>query len=499
MKLRLLILSLICTAAFSCGKETVEKNGDSVKSQIGFSTQLTKGATTTGPAVLAGSGGFNVWAYSHSAVWNSASDKSAIIDGVNVTGTVVGGDNVSWSYSNPVDWPVNKYVSFFAYGPASSGVISGVTAEGVPVMNFTVNANVKDQQDLLVANPVYNQTGPMYSYANPVTLMFSHALSRIVFSGMIMDQTDTRAIKVKKIVINGIYSKASRTLASPAEWDVDESVIANYTLQISGAEGELQDVTLAADPNPKDITSDNGYLFLLPQKIARESADPTMDVTLEIDGVEVTYSSVLFSPDEWFPGKSYNYQLIVDGNDLKIIMVDTDIELDDWNISIMIQPVPLGLDSLKNHNRINSALKALVHLNIEGGAGNIQSLVDSCDYYAIYLKDNINHDITINMDSAVYLNGFTEGETVIFDAKKIVNEWGSDEVSGDNYTFRILFDDANWAIQNAAQPYDPLNPTVPTLDAVTYATTKNDTVSLPNMNDPSGYIQNKGSIILKRK
>jgi hypothetical protein len=521
MKPRLILLSLLAAAVVSCGDESNEKNGVG-NPQIGFSTQLpTKGSMTNSPAGLAGKGGFNVWAYTHSDTWVSATDKTALLDGTTVTGS---DDGQVWSYGAPADWPISGYVSFFAYAPASSATVTGTTSDGIPALNYTVSSDATSQNDLLFASPIYNQRGAMYSYAKNVSLYFNHVLSRISFSGLLLNERENRIIKVKQVVLNGIYEKGSTALSYPVSWTPDEGSLSSYTVGIET--GELADQRLTN--NAEDLTTANGYLFLIPQIIARDTGlDPTMDVTLYIDnspddgednGVDITYSSIVFSPGEWLPGKSYNYQIILDGDHLRIIVIDTDMVLEEWSISVVIQPVPLVAlqesstdeerESAKTKDlaRIKSALAGFAYVkNNEIGTDMQQDM----QYFGLFLANSLNHDLEIDMtpyeDSA---NGFKEGDVVMFDAKKVLNEWGSyyaeDDVNEENpinYTLKIKYDTSKWSLENAAQPYAPGDdPASPTLDAVTYATTlvtEKGEVS-PNQNNPSPYIMNKGSIVLKR-
>lgn len=479
MKPHFLILSLVCAVAFSCGRESVEKGGDDAKIEINFLTQLSaRGAIIADPALLADRGGFNVWAFRHDVKWHSTYPYAIpipLLDNRKVTG-IADGSNVTWSYGTPMDWPENKYISFFAYGPADSAAPNGKDGWDVPIIDFAVNATVQNQVDLLIASPLYDQMGPTYANSRPVNIFLNHVLSRIVFSGVLMNVDDGRVIKVKEIVFKELYYRGSTALTYPVSWSVVETATNSYTLRLS--EGNLKDATLST--TGRDISSDNGYLFLMPQKIARDAGkDPTMDVTLEIDGIDVLYSSLVFSPNEWLPGKSYNYQLLVDGNDLKIIMIESDLALVEWTSNLMIQPVSLTNSPDKNIANIKSALSSLAYLH-----SNPTDLpAENCKYFALYLKNDFNHDLTIDM--APYNDSFHTGETVMFDAKKIIGDWGNDGdgQSPKNYKFEITYDPTRWELGAAMQPDGP------DVDGVSGATTTT----------PKNYIRNKGSVILVKK
>lgn len=479
MKSRLFILSLVCVAAFSCGKESTERSEDGMGQQICFSPLLTKGTVISDPGVLATQGGFSVWVYSHVDKWASnPAVKTPLLNGVAVTGSG-SGNNVSWSYNDPVNWPLNEHASFFAYGPAGSAVVGGSTGEGVPILNFTVQNTVQNQRDLLISTPVYDQQGILYSYAKPVNILFNHVLSRIVFSGLLLNDDQSKEIKVKSITLKGLYNKGAAALSMPVSWDVDETSTGNYELTI--ARNNLNNVALSSIS--KNISSESGQLFLMPQTIARaQESEPTVDVVLSIDGSDYSYSRQLFSPDEWLPGKSYNYQIIIDGDEFEIILISGDLDLEDWLVNIVIQPVPLTVNTIRDHNRLISAMESLAFLSEYDGSPSVLP----CKYFALYLKNDVNHDLTVNM--ADYTAAFDPGEQVIFDAEKLINTWYADG-SSTKYKFEVEFDPDYWELRPSRQtpiPQEPLDPE--DVDAVSSVTTIT----------PDPYIRDKGSIVLER-
>ncbi|MDH6357164.1 fimbrillin family protein [Parabacteroides sp. PF5-9] len=502
MNLRLLLLSLISFVVFSCGSDSHTEKSSFVP--ISFATQFsTRGSSLVDASGLAAKGGFKVWAYSHDTQWNTDPAKTALMDNVTVTGTANG---TVWNYGEPMNWPNDDHVSFFAYGPtAAASLNSTLTAtQGKPVIDYTVAAAVANQTDLLIASPVYDQLGGMYTSGNSVGLFFNHALSRIVFSGVLMDETDNRTIKVKEIRLNGLYYKGTTPLVNPVVWDIDDTVTADYTLNIST--GTLSNTT-PLTTTAQNISTSTGMLFLMPQNIAREvGKDPVMDVTLEIDGSEFKYSSLVFSPGEWQPDKSYNYQIAVDGNELQIIMIDADLTLAQWGSNIMVQPISLDNPKLndqmsneeknneitrvknKDEARIHSALNAFVLLNKKNLADNVPNNVK---YYAIYLRNDVSHDVEIDMTAYSGDDDFTEGEQIIFDIEKLITGWGDNGTR--YYEFKVIYDAAKWKPVDARQP--PGNP-IPLMndnevDAYTSATTVAPVT-------PASAINYIGSIILER-
>lgn len=455
MKLRILIF-LACAATLSCKDGRVERRDDGPGSRINFSTQFTKlpetrGAILEGTEGLAADGGFDVWAFSHATPWNTNPSKETLLDDVMVTGTV-SGNGVAWSYGTEVNWPGDQYVSFFAYGPAGSAAPGAPSSTGSPTVAFQVNPVVKDQVDFVITKPAYNQMGANYAGSKPVTLFFNHSLSRIVFSGIMTNPLDTKDVYIKSVELDGLYCIGSVDLGDETTvWDVDQTVTDGYTLT---AGEELADIPLSSTATK--LTTDDGYLFLMPQMLTHiDGPAPSMTVTIEEGGADKVHTSTISSPSEWLPGKSYNYQLVVDGGDLRLVLVSVDdLTLTDWNVEVMIQPVPLSNNRSNDEKRLYSALSALGHLNMNED-NNIPP-PDDCKHFSIYLMNSITHDITISMDG--YERMFTDGEYVMFDGRKIVGPWGTNSGTGTGYVFTVNFNPVYWtlepALQNVSNPVD---------------------------------------------
>ncbi len=477
MKQKLLPV-LLCAAALSCTGERVVTPDDGESRRINFSTRLegepiTRGAVLSDPAGLAARGGFDVWALSHPALWNTNPAKTALLDNVKVTGAD-SGSGLVWSSAATAEWPHDRYVSFFAYGPAGSATVGTPSSAGSPTLSFEVNGSVAAQTDLVVAKPIFDQTGAGYSGSKPVPLIFGHALCRIVISGVLLNGTG-RSVSVKSVTLGGLYHTGSIDLgARTLAWNVDDTSTTSYTLT---AGSELADVPLSA--TAANLTTATGYMFLVPQTLERAAGlDPTMQVTLTEQGAETVYPSLVFSPAEWLPGKSYNYQLVVDGDQVRLVLVSVDdLALTDWNVKVMIQPVPLAGNTQNDQNRLYSALSALGHLNLN--EDNNVPPPTACNYFAIYLMNDMRSNLVVSMNG--YERMFTEGENVIFDGRKIVGAWTP------GVTFTLQYDPTYWTLEPALQ-----NVTDP-VDASTGATaTASSTPAL------SATISTYGSVIVKR-
>lgn len=470
----LLIIATILTTCFaSCTSGTVEgRDDDSPKVGISFSSRFPSSRSSiidTG-AKLATAGGFNVWAYSHTGTWSSAVTRVSMLENVPVTSD---NNGTSWEYGAPVYWPDSDQVSFFAYGPAGKATAIADPADGVPAINFVVDNAAALQADLLIATNIPNQLGSNYGDYAPVNLTFNHALSQVKFSALLSEDFKnsngevTETVKITKVELKNVSNDGEISLQAGASWQVSNESSANYTL-VAGT--DLENITLTT--SVQRLSTEAGTMFLMPQAV--ESGNIELAVTLTFNGIEMNYAVPLFSPVAWLPGKSYDYQLFVEKESIQIIVIDNEITLDPWTVSIAIQPVPLSNKQETDLKRLKSALSSLAHLRGE-------SNLSGYKYYAIYLRNDVNHDITVDMDA--YNDSFGKEEQIMFDAKKIINSWkdnGADPPV--NYTFTVNFDPLYWRLMPAAQPIET------EVDGYTYATTQN----------PVKSISNKGSIILEK-
>lgn len=500
----------LCALAVSCAGETSESVDDKPivgTRQIGFSTLLeSRGAAMTAPKHLAQNGGFKVWAYTHAAAWSSSPSTGTLFDATTVTGN---GEGTLWSYGTPVTWPEDRFVSFFACGPAATASFAGFAADGIPKIAFAVNAVPRNQADFVIAHPVYDQAGAYYSVGSGVRMRFEHALSRIIFSGLLLNENDARQIRIRSVTINGLYDSGTAALSTtPIAWEVDDQRTASYTVSTSG--GELSN-SVVLSPESKYVTTETGYLFLMPQSLQRTPGNqPTMTVTLDIDGHTVAYPpTTLFTPEVWEPGKTYKYEIVVDGNDLRIIGVEDVVNLRPWEISVYVNPVMMVDDSREvNERKINAAMEILEKLSMEGYPDPELSPTVRCNHFAIYFSGVMDMDVTVDMDD---YPGFRLDDVVMLDAKKLVTVWGHEGErdpndgmggNGGNYTLEAKYNPDEWELMDAMQPWPDIwsEPVYPELDATSGPTTNptQDPEKSYNHNAPQAAIRNKGSIILQK-
>lgn len=519
MKHKLFISLFATLALLSCSNESVEKGDDGGGvEKISFAARLdpdeaiARGTMINTPENLADAGGFKVWAFSYTGNWQTPENKIPIMNGIPVTSS----DGMEWTYgTTPQEWPEGRKVSFFAYAPFVGATDIEDAADGTPQIIFTVkgdtldtNYDVDDQIDLLISTPVKDKTA-VTALGRPVGMYFKHALARISFSGLLVDgdNGDDREIYVKKITINGLYGSGTTPLVDPAEWTFVGAPNKSYSVSIAG--GELKNTQLTHEAPM--LTNGQSYLFLIPQTLARPlDEDPTMDVVLNIDGTEVEYTSLVFSPQVWLPGKSYNYQIAVHGNTMRIIYIDTEMGLDDWSPSIVLQTMALtsSPDMAADIERDDKNIAYNIDL-----LNQVRGFTSSHDYrwYGLYVINSLTHDITIDMEALLPVNNFKNGQHFMIDANKMVNNWSGAGTPGACKISVINYED-DWVLvdglpdPNEGRPIGVFqwpDPTVyPNVDATSGATLPKEYydsgVGANVMVQPSNTIYNKGSIILKR-
>ena len=183
-----------------------------------------------------------------------------------------------------------KKMAFFAYAPYTTDGIDVTDGTGAPKLTYTINSNVSEQKDLLVAKSV-----DVEGNASSVALDFKHALTAVKFSV----GTITGFTKINKIVISGVKNKGTLSLYGD-NWSLSEST-ASYTIE---KEIDLSTV------NGGDITgsSTNDLLLLMPQTFSDDNAK--LEITMTNDIGNATFSTPL--KGEWKKGYTVTYLLSVD-------------------------------------------------------------------------------------------------------------------------------------------------------------------------------------------
>lgn len=159
------------------------------------------GACSRANVVNSLSGTAHIIAYSYNDDQAVAGTKVIDAD-YTFTGGMLRSETVPQKWSSIRD----KKLKVYSYTPISDREVIGIEpTTGVPTVTYTVNDNVADQEDLLLADVTVDDVQDYKK--QPLKLTFKHALSAIRFKAG-FDCT------VKSIVIDGVYNKGKYSL-----WD----------------------------------------------------------------------------------------------------------------------------------------------------------------------------------------------------------------------------------------------------------------------------------------
>ena len=203
------VLAVATLASVSCSSDDVLVQSPSVNQPIEFGAYTgrsaalapTRAHSVESTETLAADGGFGVFAYYTNDVDYSQDATPNFMYNQQVTSDDNG---VNWGYSPLKYWPNDRTdrLTFFAYAPYANHSTDGdnfafttSTTTGDPKVTFTVNNDVKKQQDLLWSNSetdnIIKNTTDGVSVTYKTLFTFQHALSRIGFTvKAITDEVD---------------------------------------------------------------------------------------------------------------------------------------------------------------------------------------------------------------------------------------------------------------------------------------------------------------------
>lgn len=222
-----------------------------------------------------------------------------------------------WTYSPTKYWPAagNK-LTFLAYAPNSStctGIaLSQQAGTAYPKMIFNVNETIKDQVDLLIAEPAKDCDR---SNGTTVALKMQHALTLISFSAAVKDEKTSDMIRVNKITVTNVLSAGSTHIKTPIAW-TNLNTLASYTL--SAENGMLTGTALTTTMSLQNKA--DGFLLLMPQPFNDEQAKIIVEYS-DAAGVGKIHEenfAICYTEMAWEPGRSINYRILLDAKKVEI-------------------------------------------------------------------------------------------------------------------------------------------------------------------------------------
>lgn len=252
------------------------------------------------------------------------------------------GEGLTVTYKNAGDWehatdtyywPKDGYLSFAAYSPAvledGGSVVYG--NGGWVVTDFKVNPTVGEQIDLMVSDPVWNQTEPDTEKA--VDINFKHTLSSIVFS--VVENDDKHSYKINSVTVEGNIAMTG-SMNNSLQWGHNGQTSTTLTKAVN------YDVTTIVT----EFLNGENAMLLIPQTNIG-NVEVTLNITRTADGTNITETynkTVKFSDflitggsnvTEWQQGKRYVYNFTIGGTK-KIFFAPTVTNWDVVNLDVEI-------------------------------------------------------------------------------------------------------------------------------------------------------------------
>ena len=240
-------------------------------------------------------------------------------------------------------WPMEGVLTFAGYSPSSAhsdspsasvddpgdgkGTIS-YGAAGLTITNYSVNAIVADQTDLMFCERTYNKTSSSSdnnSTYDGVDMTFRHALSSIKFNIKKKEEYPGYTMTLTNISVNGVKFKGSFAENIQNETSATYSSLPAWT----PAE-DLTSYTVYDDPEPTggiELTSHTDYqqlpqgAILLPQAFKEGStvlnagAGISIDYAVQTGSMTVKQNAVIplsELTEKWEMGKRYTYNIIIE-------------------------------------------------------------------------------------------------------------------------------------------------------------------------------------------
>lgn len=293
-------------------------------------------------------------------VWG-VDDGTAGDLGLNANGSsiIFDAQTVARQQNGTFDYAPRKYFNaaateadFYAYSPVYADVSSFAYAagtDGTAGFSYTAPAPNSDgktsQVDLLVAEKAVTvgTTSPQ-----PISLVFSHALSRIFVTGQnsMSEDVTVTALELVNVLKTGEYDYETKAWTPTADTEAKYPyVLANTGVALKSG---VLDRTL--------LTSMEQGMLIIPQKVANDGDDtniPDTDATGEF-ALKVTYdianlknqvAYVLLEDEyEFLPNKQYAININFNPSAIaNLIEITFTIDVDDWGTPIAYIPADVTL------------------------------------------------------------------------------------------------------------------------------------------------------------
>ena len=203
-----------------------------------------------------------------------------------------------WETSTAEYWPLDGSLTFNAYSPSSASGVT-ITSAGVTATDYTIQTSAQMTTDLCYASATVADCA---DHPESVPLVFSHALSQVVFRVKAASYYANTTLTLNSLSIAGIYSVGDFTGSA---WENQDT---EYIYNLSSTPTNL---TYDGENVPETIELSK-YL-LLPQTFGSNAAI-NVDYGVDLGGgrtfanppVSIPLGSTIAA---WEPGKKYIYTI----------------------------------------------------------------------------------------------------------------------------------------------------------------------------------------------
>lgn len=257
----------------------------------------------------------------------------------------VGKTGEVWTSDPVCYWPISSDydVSFFAYTPyIESPDFTANWGEKTISMQYTPAQDPASQADLMVAEPATDK------YNETVSLSFYHILTWVTFSANYkgdlesikrsLQLEDDIYLRVDELEVKNVVGTNSFSYRSTGSgWLTSDGLGRDASYKLS-----VNNLTLVNDSLPKskveetkykNLLSDQGALFLLPQSIVRNTS--LIGVTFSYvnkkthSTITQFYSEITLPVSVWGQGKKVRYNFTIDVTSSTLINI-TSVTVEPW-------------------------------------------------------------------------------------------------------------------------------------------------------------------------
>ena len=230
-----------------------------------------------------------------------------------------------WETSTSQYWPLDGSLTFNAYSPSSASGVS-IASDGVSATDYTVQTTAQMTTDLCYGSYTVADCA---SHPDAVPLVFSHALSQVVFRVKAAEYYSNATISLTSLSMAGICSVGD---FADGAWENQDT---EYGYTLSNTSTPL---TYDGTHNPE--TTDICSFLFIPQSFSANAAI-NVGYSITFEGGRIFENSPVTialggTITQWEAGKKYIYTLSIGLNNLITITAST-VGWTDENHEIIVE------------------------------------------------------------------------------------------------------------------------------------------------------------------